>query len=160
MAVFYGIMMDMTAKNDHRPEQICNAGLAADCAVRCGIDLIRIERMRMAILRHGDRLLDRLFDPEERQACPGPKPWLGLAARFAAKEAVGKALGTGIGPAGVGWRDIVTLTDKPYGEPRVRLSGGAERRFREIGGLSIAISLTHDGPMAGAMCTVLCRPPK
>ena len=70
--------------------------------MRSGVDLIEVERIDQAILRHGDRFFDRFFTTQELIDAAGYTP--ALAARFAAKEAVSKALGTGIGE--IGWKDI------------------------------------------------------
>lgn len=103
-----------------------------------GIDIIEIDRVEDIIRRHGDRFLERVYTPDEIAHCRGRVSE--LAARFAAKEAVMKALGTGV--RGVGWRDIEVLPNR-RGKPLVFLYGrGAERAVRiELRGLEI--SLTH-----------------
>lgn len=103
-----------------------------------GIDIIEIERVADVIARHGDRFLERVYTPDEIAHCRGRVQE--LAARFAAKEAVMKALGTGV--RGVGWRDIEILPNR-RGKPLVFLYGrGAERAERiELRGLEV--SLTH-----------------
>ena len=70
--------------------------------IRTGVDLIEVDRIDRAILRHGDRFFERFFTVRELVEASGHTP--ALAARFSAKEAVAKALGTGIGD--VGWKDI------------------------------------------------------
>ena len=103
-----------------------------------GIDIIEIDRVADVVSRHGERFLNRIYTPDEIAHCRGRIAE--LAARFAAKEAVMKALGTGI--RGVGWRDIEVLPNR-RGKPLVFLYGrGAERAKRiELRGLEI--SLTH-----------------
>ncbi|HEY4669610.1 MAG TPA: holo-ACP synthase [Tepidiformaceae bacterium] len=103
-----------------------------------GIDIIEIDRVADVIARHGDRFLNRVYTPDEIAHCRGRISE--LAARFAAKEAVMKALGTGV--RGVGWRDIEILPNR-RGKPLVFLyNRGAERAERiELRGLEI--SLTH-----------------
>jgi holo-[acyl-carrier protein] synthase len=103
-----------------------------------GIDIIEIDRVADVIRRHGDRFLNRVYTQDEIAHCRGRVSE--LAARFAAKEAVMKALGTGI--RGVGWRDIEVLPNR-RGKPLVFLYGrGAERAERiELRGLEV--SLTH-----------------
>ena len=126
-----------------------------------GVDLLEIERLRQAIERHGLRLLERLFTPEEL-ACllgketPDPQQALAhaasLAARFAAKEAVAKALGTGIGL--VAWREIEVLRG-PSGEPLLRLHGEAQRLAQARGLDTWSLSLTHTATHALAFVAAL-----
>ncbi len=103
-----------------------------------GIDLIEIDRIEAAVARWGERFFRRVYTEAERDHCRDRAPE--LAARFAAKEAVMKALGTGI--RGVGWREIEVLPD-PDGKPLVYLYGGAQRKAEELGLGQIAISLSH-----------------
>lgn len=103
-----------------------------------GVDLIEIERVRDAIARHGDQFLDRVFTEGEVKACGGRAE--SLAARFTAKEAVAKALGTGIGT--VGWKEIEVVGDENRA-PALKLSGAAERLSREKGLQSWSLSLSH-----------------
>ena len=103
-----------------------------------GIDLIEIQRLREAIERQGQRFLDRVFTPAE-QAEVGDNP-ASLAARFAAKEAVAKALGTGIGA--VSWQEIEILRG-PQRQPILRLHGEAIRLADEKGLTNWSISLSH-----------------
>lgn len=106
--------------------------------LRTGIDLIEIERLERAIQRHGERFLQRVFTPVEQAEAGGSLP--SLAARFAAKEATAKALGTGIGA--VRWLDIevLRLCDQP---PVLHLSGAAAQRAAELGLSEWAVSLSH-----------------
>jgi len=85
-----------------------------------GIDLIEIERFQSAIDRHGERLLNKIFTPHELSDV-GDKP-ASLAARFAAKEAVAKSLGTGIGS--IGWQEIEIIR-ADTGQPILQLAGAA-----------------------------------
>jgi holo-[acyl-carrier protein] synthase len=103
-----------------------------------GIDIIEIDRVRQVLDRHGQRFLDRVFTPLEVAFCRGRVPE--LAARFAAKEATMKALGTGA--RGVGWREIEVLPNR-RGKPLVYLHGQAEKRAQEMGLEGVDISLTH-----------------
>ncbi len=114
-----------------------------------GIDLLSIPRFRQALARHGDRLQTRVFTPLELQLCGDRVPE--LAARFAAKEAVSKALGVGIfARGGIGWRDVESLFDR-RGRPLVYLHGAAQARAAELGLTEWAISLTHERDMAAAL---------
>lgn len=118
--------------------------------LRTGIDLIEIARIQQAVARHGERFLQRIFTPAERQACAGRAE--SLAARFAAKEAVAKALGTGIGP--VGWREI-EIVGKEAESPQVRLHGRAAETAQRLGLTAWSISLTHSREMAAAIAAAL-----
>lgn len=125
--------------------------------ISCGTDLIHIHRIEQAIMRQGNRFFDRIFTAAEKTTCTlpdGTYRYPSLAARFAAKEAVAKALGTGIGPAGIQWTDIEILT-KASGAPFASLHGAANSRYEALGGLSLAVSLTHDQDLAQAFCVLL-----
>ena len=103
-----------------------------------GVDLIEIERVRRGLARYGARFADRFFTAREQAQCAGRVA--SLAGRFAVKEAVGKALGTGIGD--VGWKDIEVLNDD-RGRPHLTLHNAAERLAAERGLNQWAISLSH-----------------
>lgn len=103
-----------------------------------GVDLIEIERLAAAIARHGERFLQRVYTPAERQVCEDNLA--SLAVRFAAKEAVAKALGCGIGA--VKWQEIEILRDRS-GAPQLHLHGEA-RRLADARGLEAwSLSLSH-----------------
>lgn len=114
-------------------------------SVSIGIDMIAIPRVQAVIERHDGRFLRRVYTPEEVAFCRGRVPE--LAARFAAKEAVMKALGTGI--RGVAWREIEVLPDR-RGKPLVYLYGRAKERAATIGLRALDVSLTHEGGFAVA----------
>jgi holo-[acyl-carrier protein] synthase len=115
-----------------------------------GVDMIETTRVRDVLAKHPERFLERVFTPEEVAFCRGRVPE--LAARFAAKEAVMKALGTGA--RSVAWRDIEVLPDR-RGKPLVYLYGGAAARAATIGLDAIDISLSHlaDFAVAIVVCT-------
>jgi holo-[acyl-carrier protein] synthase len=114
-----------------------------------GIDVIEIDRIEQAMVRHGEAFLDRLFTPIERGYCDGKaKPAASYAARFAAKEAAAKALGTGIG-ATAGWRDF-EIVNGESGAPELRITGAAAATMRTRGVSFILISLTHARDYAAA----------
>jgi holo-[acyl-carrier protein] synthase len=115
-----------------------------------GIDLIEIERVREAIERHGDKFIARIFTEYEQKECKGRIP--SLAARFAAKEAVAKALGTGIGD--VSWLDIEIRGDE-NNAPRVYLYGMADAKAKEKGLSNWSVSLTHTESQAMALVVVM-----
>jgi holo-[acyl-carrier protein] synthase len=118
-----------------------------------GVDICRVERIAGSLDRFGDRMRQRLFTPDEIAYCERHKdPMPHLAARFAAKEAASKALGTGIA-GGVGWTQIEVV--QPGGRvPELRFSGVARERFEAIGATAAHLTLSHDGGMAVA-CVVL-----
>jgi holo-[acyl-carrier protein] synthase len=114
-----------------------------------GVDLIEVARIAAAIARHGDRFLTRVFTENELAYCHGQPHQ--LAARFAAKEAMSKALGTGIQHRdGVGWREI-EIVSGARGQPIVQLSGAAAQRAAQLNLYSFAISLSHTRDHAIAM---------
>ena len=111
----------------------------------CGVDLLLLKRFQSVLDRHRERFLKRIYTERELDYCRDRTPE--LAARFAGKEAVMKALGTGV--RGVRWREIEILANA-RGKPVVILHGGADRRSREIGLDRIEISLTHERTMVCA----------
>ena len=117
--------------------------------VGVGLDLVKIERVRAAVERWQGRFLDRVFTEAERRYCfSKPSPYASLAARFAVKEAVFKALGTGWSN-GVQWVDIQVLNDAT-GRPRASVHGQAGRLARQAGVTEILVSLSHDDEYAMA----------
>ena len=116
-----------------------------------GIDVVHVDRIRR--WRGIGGLYDRYFNPEElRSAVPkGEVGILSLAARFAAKEAFGKALGSGL--RNIALRDIAVLNDS-HGKPFMVLSGTAEEAFKEFGGKRIVLSLSHERDNALAVVII------
>ncbi len=114
-----------------------------------GIDVVEVERIASAIERHGEPFLARLFTDAERNYCAAQKrPELHYAARFAAKEAVSKALGTGIGGE-AGWLDLEVTRDA-LGAPKLVLHGAAADFAKSKGIPEIQISLSHAKEYAAA----------
>jgi holo-[acyl-carrier protein] synthase len=114
-----------------------------------GVDLVECARIEHSIERFGDRFLNRIFTPGEIEYSKSMKyPARHLAARFAAKEAVSKAFGTGIGKA-MGWRDI-DVQKKPSGEPFLVLTGGAEELATQRSVKNALITLSHSDQHAVA----------
>lgn len=114
-----------------------------------GLDLVSNIRFKHFIERRGERGLKRLFTRGELEYClTHADPTASLAARFAAKEAFFKALGTGMGPAG-GWRDVEVVR-LASGRPRLMLHGRAAAAAHELQVRSIHVSLTHTAQTAGA----------
>lgn len=122
------------------------------CRPYCGIDIAEVPRIAAALERWGTRFLERVYTPAERERYAGRV--LSLSARFAAKEAVMKALGTGM--RGVGWKDIEILPDA-RGKPTVRLYGRGEARARALGIQVWEISLTHSRETAIASVVALAH---
>jgi len=120
-----------------------------------GIDLVDSERMREALQRWGARFKDRVFLDRERKYCEvKADPSRHYAARFAVKEAVAKAFGTGLG-AYMGWLDIEVVRDPARGEPSVLLSGRAAETARRRRASRILISMSHTRRFAVAQALVL-----
>jgi holo-[acyl-carrier protein] synthase len=114
-----------------------------------GIDLVRIDRVWGMLQRKGDRALARLFTERERARCVASKhPPESYAARWAAKEAVFKALGTGWGRGG-SWTDVEVVSG-PGGAPTVALHGAAARAAEARGVRRVHLSLTHSDDTAAA----------
>jgi holo-[acyl-carrier protein] synthase len=111
-----------------------------------GVDIIEIERLREAIDRHGERFLNRVFTPVELAEVGGDPA--SLAVRFAAKEAVAKALGTGIGV--ICWQEI-EVRRGPERQPQLHLHGAAAQLAQQLGLAHWSISLSHTREIAIAM---------
>lgn len=115
-----------------------------------GIDIIEVARIRASHEKFGERFLNRILHPDEIAYCLSHKlPAPFLAARFAAKEAISKAFGTGIG-AQLGWHDM-EVGRRESGEPFVILHGNGEKLLRERGGRVVLISLSHTQEHATAV---------
>lgn len=120
-----------------------------------GVDLVNIARIERIVQRYGERFLQRIYTERERTFARG-RP-AELAARFAAKEAVAKALGVGmrlLSPLGVGWHDVEVLNERS-GRPYVVLHGRAQALAQSQGLTEWSISLSHDGGMAIAFVVAL-----
>ncbi len=108
--------------------------------LECGVDLIEIARIEKAASRLGQRFLKRVYTERELDYCRGRGPQ--LAARFAAKEAAAKILGTGLWREGVSWQQIEVVNDA-NGKPRLNLSGEAALRASQLGLREWSVSLSH-----------------
>jgi holo-[acyl-carrier protein] synthase len=114
-----------------------------------GLDLVECRRIAESRERFGDRFLNRIFLPDEIKYCLAQKyPERHLAARFAAKEALSKAFGTGIGKE-VGWKDMEIYRDD-LGAPHVRFHGKAQALAHKKGVAHAFVSLTHTDDYAAA----------
>jgi holo-[acyl-carrier protein] synthase len=115
--------------------------------VGSGLDIAEVDRIEAAIRRYGAPFLERLYTPGEVAYCESHKDkFERYAARFAAKEAAMKALGTGWS-RGVRWRDI-EVTREPSGRPTLRLEGVAAQIALRMGVKNISLSITHSGNVA------------
>ena len=120
-----------------------------------GIDIVETARIDDSIERFGDRFLDRVFAPSERAYCDKMKfPARHYAARFAAKEAIAKSFGTGIGEH-LGWADMEILRS-PEGGPHVVLTGDGAEFAAKNGITEIKISLSHADDYAAANAMAIC----
>ncbi|ANH79056.1 holo-ACP synthase [Candidatus Chlamydia sanziniae] len=118
--------------------------------VYTGIDIIEISRIQKVIKTHGQRILNRLFTPKEQQYCLElTNPISSFAGRFAAKEAIAKALGTGIGRF-IGWKDIEIL--KTSQRPEVSLPS---RIYKQTGITKVVLSISHSREYATAVAIAL-----
>lgn len=111
-----------------------------------GVDIIEIKRFQRALDRH-PRLIGRLFTAAEQRELED-KHQQSWAGRFAAKEAILKALGTGLGP--LSWHDV-EIYDNEMGEPLVVLSPKAQEFARRRGGCAVRVSISHDRSRAVAL---------
>jgi holo-[acyl-carrier protein] synthase len=118
--------------------------------VKIGLDVIEIRRVSGALERYA-AFRERCFTEAERTYCDSrPNPAQHYAARFAGKEAVGKALGFGVARA-FAWKDV-EIAGRP--KPDVRLSGRVAQRARSVGAGPIDLSMTHSKDIAAAVCVV------
>ena len=118
--------------------------------MKVGVDLIEIDRIRRALARHGDGFRERCFTEAERAYCDAkPNPPQHYAGRFAAKEAVGKALGVGVHFT---WKEI-EISGRP--KPGVHLSGRTARAAERLGAGRIDVSMTHSRELAAAVAVVV-----
>ena len=116
---------------------------SATMIIGLGIDIIQNERIRDSLTRFGVRFLNRIYTEIEQTYCRGcADPAIHFAARFAAKEAAFKALGTGWA-AGVKWKDV-EVRRLASGKPELHLYGGALERATSMGATRFQVSLTHD----------------
>ena len=113
-----------------------------------GVDIVEIARIKQAIDDWGERFLRRVYTEAELKLCKGKPPCLSI--RFAGKEAVMKALGTGV--RGISWKEIEILPE-PSGKPFVQLYGKAQVKAESLGLDQLAISLSHSQEYAVA-CAV------
>ena len=134
------------ARPDAAPDPRPPAGIVPEGTTELGIDIVKVERIRAAIERFGERFSNRVLTPTERRYVRGrPETFAG---RWAAKEAVSKVLGLGV--RGIGWKDI-EVERLPTGQPAIRLHGRAAQRADQLGMGRIALSITHESDYAVAV---------
>ncbi len=129
--------------------------IANHSSLTTGVDIVEISRIARAVAQFGDRFLERVYTPAEIRLAAG-RP-AELAARFAAKEAVAKALGVGVkmlSVTGIGWHEVEVLS-RPSGQPTLALRGQAKTLAEAQGWSAWAISLSHDGGIAIAFVVAL-----
>ena len=125
--------------------------------MRVGTDLVEIARIARLVTRY-EKAEERLFTDAERAYCRGKsRRYEHLAARWAAKEAVGKALGTGVGGA-VAWRDVEVVAEAG-GRPAIQLHGRARTWAKRHGLIQLEVSLSHTGQLAMAHVVALVAEP-
>jgi holo-[acyl-carrier protein] synthase len=122
--------------------------------VGIGVDIVDVERVKDLLARYRDRFLRRVFTvPEAEYAGRSVREAERLAGRFAVKEAVLKAFGTGKSQ-GILWRDVETVRGA-MGKPEVNLYGNATKYMKIINGKHIHVSITHDGGKAVAFVVIV-----
>ena len=130
---------------------------AGEVVLAVGVDLVESDRVRRAIEAWGDRFVGRVFRSDERAYCDRQAaPWRHYAGRFAVKEAVAKAFGTGIGDS-LGWKDVEVARDAKTGAPAVTLHGRGWRLAAERGVTRVLVSLAHGRDLAIAQATLVGR---
>ena len=117
--------------------------------INVGIDIIEIERIQNVKIKYPKRFLKKIFTQNEINYCRDRSPQ--LAARFAAKEAMMKALGTGI--RGVGWKDVEVIRKRGQA-PQIKLSGRGKKVGESIGLKNTSLSISHSKDYAVACVTI------
>ena len=123
-------------------------------AIHCGVDIVEVNRIKNSLDTCGDEFRNRVFTEHEINYCESKKAvrFESYAARFAAKEAVSKAFGTGIS-SGMKWTDIEIVNDE-QGKPHVNLYDRAKEIFDEMSGIAISLSLSHSKEHAIAYAVI------
>jgi len=122
--------------------------------VGIGVDIVDVERVKDLLVRYRDRFVQRVFtDAEAEYAGKSLREAERLAGRFAVKEAVFKAFGTGKSQ-GILWRDVETVRGA-MGKPEVKLYGNAKKYLKYLKGENILVSITHDGGKAVAFVVIV-----
>ena len=120
-----------------------------------GIDLVENERMRKTLRQWNRAFKEKIFLPQERAYCDTrAEPWNHYAGRFAVKEAVSKAFGTGVSEH-IGWLDIEVIRDRKTGAPSIRLSEKGCQLAKERGVENVLVSLSHTRHYAVAQAVLV-----
>lgn len=126
--------------------------------VRCGVDMVYLPRLERMLRKHGENFCRKILAPEEvDRVYSSPRARTQLqtfAGLFAAKEAIAKALGTGLWSAGVAWRDIVILKNS-HGKPYIEFRNKVKEHADRVKIIGIDVSISHDGEYAIASCQML-----
>lgn len=129
--------------------------MATESVIGTGIDIVENARMRAMIKKWKNKFLDKVFLPNEKNYCESKSfPYRHYAGRFAVKEAVSKAFGTGLCPQ-IGLLDIEVVKNNKTGAPSVQLSTKAKKWAESIGVSKILISLSHSQHYAVAHAIIL-----
>lgn len=116
-----------------------------------GVDLVRVSRIAAVLQRYGARFKERVFTPAEITYCEAQRqPANNYALRFAAKEAMSKALGVGLRQNGIRWREVEVIPT-PSGKPELRVSGRAAELCTALGVSGMFVSLTDEGDFGVAV---------
>jgi holo-[acyl-carrier protein] synthase len=134
------------ARPDRAPGPPAPVGVVPEGTTELGIDIVKVDRIRAAMARFGERFARRVLTDSERRYVRDRAET--FAGRWAAKEAVSKVLGLGV--RGIGWRDI-EVERLPTGQPAIRLHGRAAQRAEQLGMGRIAVSITHEAEFAVAI---------
>ena len=130
---------------------------AGGAVMGIGIDLVENERMRRTLRQWSRRFKEKIFLPSERAYCDTrAEPWNHYAGRFAVKEAVSKAFGTGVSEH-IGWLDIEVVRDRKTGAPSIRLSEKGRRLAKKRGVDQVLVSLAHTRHHAVAQALLVGR---
>ncbi len=124
--------------------------------MKCGIDIVSIKRIQELVERRGSEKLSRIWTKSEIESATGKDGTLNipsLAGKYAVKEAVSKAFGTGFGRCGVNFIEIEVKKGK-FGEPQVILHGTTKEYYDSKGCEGICVSISHEGDIATAICII------
>lgn len=124
--------------------------------MKCGIDIVSVKRIEDLVIRRGGKKLCRIWTENEIKDCTkndGSFDYQSLAGRYAVKEAVSKAFGTGFGRCGVNAEEIEVIKDS-MGKPVIELHGTTKIYYENKGYNEISVSLSHEGDIATAVCVL------
>ena len=128
--------------------------------VRCGIDMVYLPRLERLLSKHGKSFGEKILAAEEVEYVfsfqRSRRRLQTFAGLFAAKEAIAKALGTGLWSAGVAWRDVVILKNE-QGKPYIEFRNKVKEHADKLEIVSMDISISHDGDYAIASCQMLIK---